>query len=164
MADVLRERLARLAFGFPSKDNYFAWQAFERSYPDDNEDGLPIYLQRKHFDTLRTRAGRVRLQHRSLTDVLRNQPRSSVDAIVLLDAQDWMTSAQLVELWRGLAVACKPGARIVFRTAGAASVLPRRVDESVLACFRYDDAMSHAMLAKDRSAIYGGFHVYRFKG
>ena len=164
MADVLRERLAQLAHGFPLQDNYFAWQAFKRSYPKDNEDGLPIYLQRRHFDTLRERVDRVRLQQRSVTDVLTNQPRSSVDAIVLLDAQDWMTSEQLDGLWRAISVACKPGARIVFRTAGAASVLPGRVDASVLDRFDYREAQSRAMLAKDRSAIYGGFHLYRFRG
>ena len=32
MADVLYERVERLAAGFDLKDNYFAWQAFARSY------------------------------------------------------------------------------------------------------------------------------------
>lgn len=163
MADVLRERLGRLAAGFPLEDNYFAWQAFKRAYPD-NDDGLPIYLQRKHFDTLRARADRVRLQQRSVTDVLKNQPRSSVDGVVLLDAQDWMTDRQLNELWHAIVIACRPGARIVFRTAGQASVLPGRVHPAILQRFDYDTAMSDAMLAKDRSAVYGGFHLYRFRG
>ncbi|MEZ5934489.1 MAG: DUF3419 family protein [Alphaproteobacteria bacterium] len=163
MADVLCERLRRLATGFPLKDNYFAWQAFKRGYAAEHEDGLPIYLQKKHFETLRERAHRIRLRRRSVTDLLQSQPRASVDAVVLLDAQDWMTTAQLNDLWRTLAIACRPGARIVFRTAGSASVLPGRVDPSILQQFDYDEAKSRAMLAKDRSAIYGGFHLYRFR-
>ena len=98
-----------------------------------------------------------------MTDILRSQPYSSVDAVVLLDAQDWMTSAQLNDLWQTLSVACQPGARIAFRTAGRASVLPGRVDDMILNRFEYDRAMSKAMFAKDRSAIYGGFHLYRLK-
>jgi S-adenosylmethionine-diacylglycerol 3-amino-3-carboxypropyl transferase len=163
MADVLCERTRRLAAGFPLKDNYFAWQAFDRAYPDGSEDALPIYLQSAHFDTLRERADRVRLQRRSVTEVLRGQPHASVDGVVLLDAQDWMTDEQLNELWQAIAVACEPGARIVFRTAGRASILPGRVSPDVLDRFDYDQEMSDAMLAKDRSAIYGGFHLYRLR-
>lgn len=121
-------------------------------------------MQRKHFDTLRARADRVRLQQRSVTDVLKNQPRASVDGVALLDAQDWMTDQQLNALWQAIVIACRPGARIVFRTAGRASVLPSRVHQPVLERFDHDEAMSKAMLAKDRSAVYGGFHLYRFQG
>ena len=163
MADVLCERTRRLAAGFPLKDNYFAWQAFDRAYPNDSEDALPIYLQSVHFHTLRERADRVRLQRRSVTEVLRGQPHGSVDGVVLLDAQDWMTDDQLNDLWRAVAIACQPGARIVFRTAGRASILPGRVHSEVLDRFDYDQEMSEAMLARDRSAIYGGFHLYRLK-
>ena len=50
MADVLRTRLEKLACGFPLSENYFAWQAFGRSYSDDDETGpLPPYLSRKPF-------------------------------------------------------------------------------------------------------------------
>jgi len=164
MADILCERLRHLAAGFPLKNNYFAWQAFQRAYPAGPEEALPLYLQQRHFDTLRARADRIRLQRRSVTEALRGQPRSTVDGVVLLDAQDWMTTEQLNDLWQAIAVACRPGARIVFRTAGRASILPGRVEEPTLARFDYDDVMSEAMLAKDRSAIYGGFHLYRLKG
>ena len=164
MAEVLCDRLRKLATDFPLDENYFAWQAFDRAYPKNREACLPLYLQREHFETLRQRADRIRLQRRSVTEVLRGQPRSSVDGVVLLDAQDWMTAAQLTDLWQAIVIACRPGARIVFRTAGSASVLPGQIDEAILSRFDYDMSMSEAMLAKDRSAIYGGFHLYRFKG
>ena len=164
MADVLCERLRRLAADFPLERNYFAWQAFGRVYPDRREDGLPIYLQRRHFTTLRARTDRIRLQQRSVTEVLRNQPRSSVDAIVLLDAQDWMSDVQLDDLWRAIVIACRPGARILFRTAGRRSPLPGRIQDGLLGRFHYDQARSESLLAKDRSAIYGGFHLYSFEG
>ena len=163
MADVLRERLDRLATGFSTDSNYFAWQAFTGTYPEEHPDCVPLYLQERHFETIRARIDRVRTVRWSVTDFLDRQPVASVDAVVLLDAQDWMTTAQLNELWQRLTIACRPGARVIFRTAGRASVLPGRVDDAVLDRWHYDQQMSADMLAKDRSAIYGGFHLYRFQ-
>jgi S-adenosylmethionine-diacylglycerol 3-amino-3-carboxypropyl transferase len=79
---------------------------------------------------------------------------------VLLDAQDWMTDAQLNALWREISRTARRGARVVFRTAATASILPGRVDPAVLARWRYEAEQSALLAARDRSAIYGGFHLY----
>jgi S-adenosylmethionine-diacylglycerol 3-amino-3-carboxypropyl transferase len=163
MAEVLRERLARLAAGFPLADNYFAWQGFARRYPADLETCLPPYLQAAHFKSLRERATRLRFVRQGITELMEGEPGGSVDAVVLLDAQDWMTPAQLDRLWRAITGAARPGARVVFRTAGRASVLPGRLDPALLARWDYDEGASAAMLARDRSAIYGGCHLYRLR-
>ena len=42
--DMYRERVRRLACGFPLDDNYFAWQAFGRRYDHDGRRALPDYL------------------------------------------------------------------------------------------------------------------------
>ena len=68
MRHVLRARLERLACGFSLDDNYFAWQAFGRSYADNASGPLPPYLRREHFDVVRARArsgrGAEPLDHR----------------------------------------------------------------------------------------------------
>ena len=99
MADVLEARLERLACDFDLADNYFAWQAFGRRYASGGSAPLPPYLQRESFAALRSRAGDVAVVHASLTEHLSRQPAASLDAYVLLDAQDWMTDAQLNALW-----------------------------------------------------------------
>jgi S-adenosylmethionine-diacylglycerol 3-amino-3-carboxypropyl transferase len=96
----------------------------------------------------------------SFTEYLESCPERSLDRFVLLDAQDWMTDAQLNALWREICRTARPGARVVFRTAAAASILPGRVEQAVLARWRYDDEQSAMLTARDRSAIYGGFHLY----
>ena len=67
MAGVLRERLERLACGFPMSENYFAWQAFARCY--SAEGPLPLYLARANFPMIRERgrprAGRAALGNRT---------------------------------------------------------------------------------------------------
>ena len=79
---------------------------------------------------------------------------------VLLDAQDWMNDTQLNDLWREITRTAKPGARVIFRTAAEPSVLPGRVTPDVLAKWEYLAEQSADLHAKDRSSIYGGFHIY----
>jgi S-adenosylmethionine-diacylglycerol 3-amino-3-carboxypropyl transferase len=160
MADVLLARLERLACDFDLADNYFAWQAFGRRYASGGSGPLPPYLQRDSFPTLRGRAGDVAVVHASLTEHLAARPAASLDAYVLLDAQDWMTDAQLNALWIEIVRTARPGARVIFRTAGEETILPGRVKDELLARFSYDRDACRAWTAKDRSSIYGGFHRY----
>jgi S-adenosylmethionine-diacylglycerol 3-amino-3-carboxypropyl transferase len=160
MADVLRARLERLACDFDLSRNYFAWQAFGHRYATGGEGPLPPYLQREKYDALRARADNVGVVHASLTEHLSRQPAASFDAYVLLDAQDWMTDEQLNALWSEIVRTAKPGARVIFRTAGEETILPGRVPDAILSRFSYDAETCRAWTANDRSSIYGGFHRY----
>ena len=160
MAPVLRQRLERLVCGFSIADNYFAWQAFGRGYDDSGEGPLPPYLRRGHFPAIRERAGRVLVLQHSLTNYLRGCPDASRDRYVLLDAQDWMDDADLNALWAEITRTAKPGARVIFRTAAEPSLLPGRVDPAILGRWRYEEDQSRDLTRRDRSAIYGGFHLY----
>ncbi len=164
MALVLRQRLERLACGFPLSENSFAWQAFGRSYKEIDDAGqagpLPPYLQARHFDAVRGRAGRITALNQSITAFLEGQPDQSQDCYVLLDAQDWMTDKQLNELWAQITRTARPGARVVFRTAAEPSLLPGRVADEILDQWRYASEESLEWTLRDRSSIYGGFHLY----
>jgi S-adenosylmethionine-diacylglycerol 3-amino-3-carboxypropyl transferase len=163
MADVLIERLRRLACDFPISENYFAWQAFARRYDTGSDAALPPYLQRAHFDAVKQGADRIRAVRGSLTTFLENQPKASVDRFILLDAQDWMDDAQLNALWSAIARSAAPGARVIFRTAAEADLLPGRVTPALLERWCYQPEKSRELAAMDRSAIYGGFHLYCLK-
>src|SRR5262252_761813 len=160
MAAVLRDRVERLSCGFSLDDNYFAWQAFGRSYADQPSGPLPPYLKQGHFETIRARADRVEVLNLSFTEYLKSRPDRSLDRYVLLDAQDWMSDQQLNELWPEITRTARPGARVIFRTAAAPSLLPGRLDDIVLAQWRYEAEQSRDLMQRDRSAIYGGFHLY----
>ncbi|MET3647438.1 DUF3419 family protein [Phyllobacterium ifriqiyense] len=165
MAEVLRGRLEKLACGFPLSENYFAWQAFGRGYSDNAETGpLPPYLSRNNFAAVRERAGRMSVVNASYTEFLSAKPENSVDRFILLDAQDWMNDTQLNELWTEITRTAAPGARVIFRTAAEPSLLPGRVDDATLAQWEYKEDQSKALHARDRSSIYGGFHLYTFRG
>jgi S-adenosylmethionine-diacylglycerol 3-amino-3-carboxypropyl transferase len=160
MADVLKERLGRLAYGFDLNDNYFAWQAFGRGYAAKGDGPLPLYLDRANWETLKGRSGNVDVVHASFSEHLASFERPAYDAYVLLDAQDWMTDEQLTKLWSEIVRTGKPGCRVIFRTAGEETILPGRVPSAILGRFRYHAEQSRALSAKDRSSIYGGFHLY----
>jgi len=163
MSKVLHQRLERLACDFDLSDNYFAWQAFGRRYATGGAGPLPPYLHKDKFQNLRDRIDNVDVQHRSFTEFLASKEDSSMDAYVLLDAQDWMTDEILTELWREIERTARPGARVIFRTAGEDTILPGHVPDEILAKFIYDEAACREMTKRDRSSIYGGFHLYVYK-
>lgn len=157
---ALKSRLERLACGFDLSTNYFAQQAFGRGYGETREEALPPYLQKTHFAALKERGRRVSYRQASVTDALAEQPAESCDAYVLLDAQDWMNDAQLTALWTQITRTARPGARVIFRTAADERLLPGRIPDAILGQWRYEEERSRALCARDRSSIYGGFHLY----
>lgn len=163
MRVVLRERLERLTCGFPLSENYFAWQAFARAYAPDGKGPLPPYLKRENFAALQARASDIEVLNESFTDHLRKAGEASHDRYVLLDAQDWMTDGQLNDLWSQITRTARPGARVIFRTAAEPTLLPGRVDDTILARWDYRSEESLAFTERDRSSIYGGFHLYVLK-
>lgn len=160
MSDVLRQRVEKLACTFPMRENYFARQAFGRGYAVSEGGLLPPYLDAGHFDTIRTRCNRVDVRHESMTQFLSRSPASSVNAFVLLDAQDWMSDQQLTDLWREIHRSAALGARVIFRTAADERLLPGRIPAEILRVWTYHEAQSKALNVRDRSSIYGGFHLY----
>ncbi|MEL6640601.1 MAG: DUF3419 family protein [Pseudomonadota bacterium] len=161
---VLMARARKLFCGFPIQDNYFAWQAANRGYKSDGTGPVPPYLLAKNFDALRSAEGRATVFNRSITDVLAQSPNGSKSVFILLDAQDWMSDAQLNALWSEITRTARPGARVLFRTGGREDILPGRVARNILDEWDYDADASNTALATDRSAIYGGVHLYRKAG
>jgi S-adenosylmethionine-diacylglycerol 3-amino-3-carboxypropyl transferase len=158
---VLRQRIEKLACDFPVGDNYFAWQAFSRGYDTEGREGVPPYLRRDVYDVIRTRTDRVQVHHASMIDFLKAQPPQSLHRFVFLDAQDWMTPDVLAQLWTEVdRVADNRDGRVIFRTAGPDSPLPRKLPAALLAPWTYREEESLALHAQDRSSIYGGFHLY----
>ena len=159
MAQTIEDRLERLACMVPHDRNPFARQAFARSF-GKSEPALPMWLQDRYLPEVRARADRIDARQQDLTERLRAEPACSIDRFVLLDAMDWMSDRRLVELWSQIERTATGEARVIFRTAGAASIVEGRVPGSILAGWRYERQRSRDLFERDRSAIYGGFHLY----
>jgi S-adenosylmethionine-diacylglycerol 3-amino-3-carboxypropyl transferase len=160
IADLYRERVRRLACGFPLEDNYFAWQAFSRSYDPSEGGSLPEYLKKENYEALRANADHVETHITTLTEFMASQPEDALDRFVFLDAQDWMNPQQIDDLWRHIFRVGRDGTRIVFRTASSQSPVEGSLGPDIVNHFRYLEEYSRQLHTQDRSAIYGGFHVY----
>ena len=161
---VLQERARKLFCDFPIAENYFAWQAVNRGYKADGTGPVPPYLTPANFDAVGRNAHRVTVHNRSVTDLLAETPDATKTVYILLDAQDWMSDAQLTALWEEITRTAAPGARVLFRTGGADDILPGRLPEALLSKWAYDAEASATAFRTDRSAIYGGVHLYRLRG
>jgi S-adenosylmethionine-diacylglycerol 3-amino-3-carboxypropyl transferase len=161
MAHVVHDRLRRLACDFDLATNYFAWQAFGRRYDTEARQAVPRYLKRQHYAHLRDRIDNVAIHRKIATTFMAEQPQASIDAFVLLDAQDWMNDQQLNALWSEIDRTASSGARVIFRTAGEENILLGRVNPAVLQHWHYEEQLSKQLHQQDRSAIYGGFHLMR---
>lgn len=160
MSQDFCQRMRRLACDWPIRENCFAMQAYARRYDPAVQSSLPLYLQRAHYETIKARLDQLHSHHVTLTDFLVEQPSESLDAYLFLDAQDWMDAAQITALWREVTRTAAPGARVVFRTGGTVSPLEAKLPADVLAHWRTDVANNQRLHATDRSAIYGGMHLY----
>lgn len=161
---VLKERLEKLACDFDVKHNYFAQQAFGRRYERGQGASVPPYLEEGNYPLVAGRIDRVEMLHANFIEHLAGLPAASRDRYILLDAQDWMTDALLTSLWSEITRTAKPGARVLFRTAAAPTLLPGRVPDTILDRwdYRFDESLDFTK--RDRSSIYGGVHLYLLKG
>jgi S-adenosylmethionine-diacylglycerol 3-amino-3-carboxypropyl transferase len=158
--EVLHERLLRLINGHPNATNYFAWQALHRSYAGPGDRCLPSYLQSSQFERMRDGAGLIIPVHANLRQFLERLPAREVDAVVLLDSQDWMASEEIHALWNAIDRSGSETVRVIFRTAGKESPLENEELAPLRQVWRRDEERSAVGFAQDRSGIYGGFHCY----
>ena len=106
-------------------------------------------------------AGLIIPVHGNLRQFLDGLPAREVDAVVLLDSQDWMSPEEIRTLWDAIDRAGSNHVSVIFRTAGANSPLEEGEELAPLReIWRRDDERSDIGFALDRSGIYGGFHCY----
>ncbi|MCB1755527.1 MAG: DUF3419 family protein [Gammaproteobacteria bacterium] len=160
LVNQLRERVSRLACDFPVSDNYFAWQGFKLAYDHDKRRAVPAYLKKDNYSLIREQLHKVETHSNSLHEFLAKQPANSLNRYVLLDSLDWMSDEVLTTLFREIARTGEPGSRVIFRTAASDSPLERVLPDDLMACFTYEAERSETLFKQDRSAIYGGFHLY----
>jgi S-adenosylmethionine-diacylglycerol 3-amino-3-carboxypropyl transferase len=160
LIDVYRERTRRLAVEYPIYENYFAWQAFARKYDTEKFRAVPEYLKAENYEQLKDGSAKISTRIGSVTDEIRENEQGAFNRFVFLDAQDWMNVETLTELWTAISEKSTPGARVIFRTAGAASPIETTLPRELREKFDYQENLSKRLFKQDRASIYGGFHLY----
>lgn len=163
MIGIILSRVEKMACNFPISENYFAWQAFGRKYDTENRKAIPDYLKEEHFASLRGSLDRLEIHHSSLSHHLKTLPNHSLDGFVFLDALDWMDRKQLTQLWREVQRTSSDSGRVVFRTTSGISPIENDLPLDLQTHWRTDELTNEKFLNRDRSSVYGGFHLYEKK-
>jgi S-adenosylmethionine-diacylglycerol 3-amino-3-carboxypropyl transferase len=71
-----------------------------------------------------------------------------------------MNAEQITELWREISRVGQSGSRIIFRSGGAMTPIEKALPAELRRKFTYHQDLSRSLVQRDRSAIYGGFHLY----
>jgi hypothetical protein len=103
---------------------------------------------------------KLSFEQRNIQDAIARMDMLSVDALVLLDAQDWMSDEEITASWREITRTAKPGARLIFRTGGVTRPVDLCLTGDLQGKWVRDHATSDALSPTDRSGIYGAFHSY----
>jgi S-adenosylmethionine-diacylglycerol 3-amino-3-carboxypropyl transferase len=109
---------------------------------------------------MRNGAGLIIPHHANLRQFLDGLPAREVDAVILLDSQDWMAIDEIRALWNAIDRAGTDDVHVIFRTAGEDSALEGDELASLRQIWQRDEERSAVGFALDRSGIYAGFHCY----
>ncbi len=109
---------------------------------------------------MRNGAGLIIPVHANLRQFLESLPARQIDAVVLLDSQDWMAAEEIRSLWNAIDRSGNDDVRVIFRTAGKESPLEGDELASLRHIWRRNEERSAVGFERDRSGIYGAFHCY----
>ncbi|MBR7800605.1 DUF3419 family protein [Undibacterium fentianense] len=159
LSEILVKRLRRLFCDFNFHENYFAQQAIGQPYLANEQESLPLHLQKTVFQALRQYAHRIHPHRENLLQFLKKQKDKSVDAFVLQDHLDYLNPHAIQDLWREIDRCASHGAKVLIRSLGAQFPLPQIVFKTTLAKWKTDSMYNQYLQNQDRSSLYGSLFV-----
>jgi len=133
----------------PIATNYFVHHMLTGSYPTDQPDGLPPYLQPDGAAVVGGEGHRLTLVDGSYAEYLRTCDEGTIDAFALSNICEWLDEAQTDELLGQIVRTAAPGARLVFRNFVGWTEVPARWRETIIE----DRARGEELVAGDRSGV-----------
>ncbi|MCC6231391.1 MAG: BtaA family protein [Verrucomicrobiales bacterium] len=166
IADFMEDCVESVFTRLPVADNYF-WRLY--LFGRYSVDCSPEYLKPANFARLKGGwADRICIHTGDLTGFLQSHT-GSLSRFVLLDHMDWLSHQEpelLRREWQAIVDRARPGARILWRSGGAAVdfVDPIEVRRSgrrhrVGELLTYHTDLAAQCHARDRVHTYGSFHV-----
>jgi S-adenosylmethionine-diacylglycerol 3-amino-3-carboxypropyl transferase len=127
-------------------DNYFLHHLLTGSYPADSR---PPYLSGD------VAVERLTLVDATFTDYLRTRPDRSMAGFALSNICEWLSAAEIDELFAEIVRTARPGARLVFRNFVGWTEVPSRWRDAV----REDRARGEELMRQDRSLCQRRFAI-----
>ena len=150
-AQLVERALTRM----PLRENYFASYILLGRYYD--EDHLPPYLMREHFDLIRSRLARVHMITGTCGGFFTAMPNDSIQQFNFTNIFEWLPEEDLEGILREAWRVGSPGAVMTYR-----NLLVRRERPPALRMMiEQDRTLAAALHARDRSFIYRNYVVER---
>ena len=170
VAQFIRDAVESVVTELPFHDNYFWRVYFQGHY---TPECCPEYLKKDNFEALRKAIQRLKIHTTNVTDFLRHT-EPGISRFVLLDHMDWMSFHHpegLVDEWSAILEKARPGARVIFRSAGLKvsyldHLLVKRNGRNVElgGLLRYNPSFAAELHARDRVHTYGSFYIADLPG
>lgn len=170
VARFIQDSFEAVVAHLPFHNNYF-WRVYFQGFY--TKECCPEYLKPDNFARLRQRLDALHIHTASLTEFLRGA-RPGLSKLVLLDHMDWMSYNDpdgLVDEWNAILAAARPGARVIYRSAGLKVNFldhlkvrhgSRAVELGTL--LRHHPQQMAALHARDRVHTYGSFYIADLPG
>ncbi len=133
----------------PIRDNYFFHQMFFGYYRTRLGGGTPPYLAAENWAAMADVTRRLTLVDGSISRYLRGCPSGSIAGFSISNICEWLSAAEIEELFGEIVRAARPGARLCFRNFLGYTDIPGRWRELV----REDRPRGDDMIKRDRSML-----------
>lgn len=140
----------------PIRDNYFWRVSLFGAYAGSC---APNYLQKGHFEVIKSRLRAIETHHQSVSGFLKAHPSSKFSHFVLLDHLDWLACTRREELeeeWRLILRCSMPGTRILFRSAASNNSF---LHGFVFRQVKFYPELTTPLNALERPGTYGSLHL-----
>jgi S-adenosylmethionine-diacylglycerol 3-amino-3-carboxypropyl transferase len=111
---------------------------------------LPLHLDPRHFDVLKSRADRIDIVTAPLARLLNSEPHGSIDAFSISDLSSYTAPDQYEESWRAILRSASSGARICERQF----LVKRDLPPSIARHVTRDAGLEAQLLRSDTSIFY----------
>ncbi len=151
----MQEQVNDVFLRFPTATNPYLWQTFLGVYPSCGDAGLPIYLRRSHFETIREGLARTELISADLLAWLTRQPDRSIDFCALSNILEVTDPTYRTRLFSQLRRTARPGAVVCLRSIFSLIPAPREEASEL------DAALTRKATEIDRSLGCRNISIYR---
>jgi S-adenosylmethionine-diacylglycerol 3-amino-3-carboxypropyl transferase len=165
VAKFIRDAVEAVLTELPFHDNYF-WRVYLQGHYTTH--CCPEYLKPENFERLKGLVQRLKIFTCTVTDFLRHTA-PGVSKFVLLDHMDWMSCHHpqgLVDEWNAILDKARPGARVIFRSAGLKvryldhlRVRTRHGHAELGRLLHYHPEIAAKLHARCRVHTYGSFYI-----
>ncbi|MEX1137921.1 MAG: DUF3419 family protein [Bacteroidota bacterium] len=137
----------------PVRENYFlSYILLGRYY---SEDTVPSYLRKEHYETIRSRLGRIEIVTDSCEHFFPILPANSVSKFNFTNIFEWMAPERCEALLRETVRVAENGSVLTYRNL----LVPRSRPESLRCWIKPLEGLAESLFTRDLSFIYNRYVV-----